>query len=79
MLQKAILCIKAHLIIFVECFLVPAGVLSCDALISPCTAEATHLPHKTYAFLHPMLIPSSSLNGNKRATYTLEIHDVSFW
>lgn len=74
MLQKAILCIKAHLIIFVQCFLVPAGVLGCDALISP-SAGATHLPHRTYAVPHLMLIRGNSLNGDKQASYTLGTHE----
>ena len=79
MLQKAILCIKAHLIVFMQCFLVPAGVLGCDALISP-SAGATHLPQRTYAVPHLMLIPGNSLNGDNIATYTLDTHEnMSFF
>lgn len=57
MLQKAILCIKAHLIICVQCCVVPVAACSHDALFSRCTVRATREACKTYAF-HLMLIPS---------------------
>lgn len=39
-MQKAMLNIKAHLIICVQHS--PIGVLGCDALFAPCASQATH-------------------------------------